>query len=260
MSALRDPNTGCPWDRQQTMKSIVPHSLEEIYELIDAVERDAMDEVRDELGDLLFHVAFYSQLAAEAGCFDFEDVAAGVCEKLQRRHPHVFAGRRLSTQEELSASWEKIKQEERRKKNGDADDDYLDHIATALPAVLRALKLQKHAARAGLDWRDAAPVAAKVEEELGELKQAMAAPRAQARVREELGDLLFAVVNLARHLGVDAETALREANRKFEQRFRFVRGALAAAGRDPVAASAAEMEELWEQAKQAPSPGETDKP
>lgn len=259
MSALRDPNTGCPWDRQQTMKSIVPHSLEEIYELIDAVERDAMDEVQDELGDLLFHVTFYSQLAAEAGCFDFDDVAAGVCAKLQRRHPHVFAGRRIGTKEELSASWERIKQEERREKNGGVDD-CLDHIATALPAMLRALKLQQHAARAGLDWRDAAPAAAKVEEELGELKQAMAAPRRQGRVREELGDLLFAAINLARRLDVDAEAALREANRKFERRLRLVRGALAAAGRDPAAASAAEMEELWEQAKQAPLPGENEKP
>ena len=242
MSALRDPETGCPWDRQQTMESIIPYTLEEIYELVDALERNNMEDVKDELGDLLFHVIFYSQMASEAGSFDFADVIGAVCEKLERRHPHVFAGRRLDTVEDVKTNWEKIKQEER-------GGDYLGGIARALPAMLRAEKLQKRAARAGFDWEEPAQVMAKVEEEISELKQEMTPPQTPSRLQSELGDVLFAAVNLARHLDINPETALRQANNKFEQRFRFIQTKLEEEGQDLETASLEKMEELWEQAK-----------
>ena len=242
MSALRDPETGCPWDRQQTMESIIPYTLEEIYELVDALERNNMEDVRDELGDLLFHVIFYSQMASESGSFGFADVIAGVCDKLKRRHPHVFSGQQVDTIEDVKSNWEKIKREERA-------GDYLDNIAKALPAMLRAEKLQKRAAQVGFDWDKPAPVLAKVEEEVSELKQAMDQPQHHARLQDEVGDLFFAAINLARHLDINPETALRKANNKFEQRFRFIQTTLEEEGQDLETASMEKMEELWEQAK-----------
>ena len=242
MSALRDPETGCPWDRQQTMESIIPYTLEEIYELVDALERNNMEDVRDELGDLLFHVIFYSQMASESGSFGFADVIAGVCDKLKRRHPHVFSGQQVDTIEDVKSNWEKIKREERA-------GDYLDNIAKALPAMLRAEKLQKRAAQVGFDWDKPAPVLAKVEEEVSELKQAMDQPQHHARLQDEVGDLFFAAINLARHLDINPETALRKANNKFEQRFRFIQTTLEEEGHDLETASMEKMEELWEQAK-----------
>ena len=242
MSALRDPETGCPWDRQQTMESIIPYTLEEIYELVDALERNNMENVRDELGDLLFHVIFYSQMASESGSFGFADVVAGVCEKLKRRHPHVFAGQQVDTIEDVKSNWEKIKREERA-------GDYLDNIARALPAMQRAEKLQKRAAQVGFDWDKPAPVLAKVEEEVHELKQAMDQPQHRARLQDEIGDIFFAAINLARHLDINPETALREANNKFEQRFRYIQTTLEEEGQDLETASMEKMEELWGQAK-----------
>ena len=242
MSALRDPETGCPWDRQQTMESIIPYTLEEIYELVDALERNNMEDVRDELGDLLFHVIFYSQMASESGSFGFADVVGGVCEKLKRRHPHVFAGQQVDTIEDVKSNWEKIKREERA-------GDYLDNIARALPAMLRAEKLQKRAAQVGFDWDKPAPVLAKVEEEVHELKQAMDQPQHRARLQDEIGDIFFAAINLARHLDINPETALREANNKFEQRFRYIQTTLEEEGQDLETASMEKMEELWDQAK-----------
>ena len=242
MSALRDPETGCPWDRQQTMESIIPYTLEEIYELVDALERNNMEDVRDELGDLLFHVIFYSQMASESGSFGFADVIAGVCDKLKRRHPHVFSGQQVDTIEDVKSNWEKIKREERA-------GDYLDNIAKALPAMLRAEKLQKRAAQVGFDWDKPAPVLAKVEEEVSELKQAMDQPQHHARLQDEVGDLFFAAINLARHLDINPETALRKANNKFEQRFRFIQTTLEEEGHDLETASMEKMEELWDQAK-----------
>ena len=242
MSALRDPDTGCPWDREQTMESIIPYTLEEVYELVDAIERRSMDDVRDELGDLLFHVIFYARLAAETGAFDFAGVAAAVCEKLKRRHPHVFAGQRVDTAEEVKRNWEQIKREE----NG---GDYLGTIAQALPATLRAEKLQKRAARVGFDWHEPGPVLAKLEEEIDELKQAMTDAQGPDRLQAELGDVLFAAVNLARHLEISPETALRAANTRFEQRFRYIQSSLEAAGEDLDHASLERMEALWEEAK-----------
>lgn len=242
MTALRDPDTGCPWDREQTMESIVPYTLEETYELVDAIERNEVEGIRDELGDMLFHIIFYAQMASEAGSFDFAGVVSAVCEKLQRRHPHVFAGRQLDTVEEVKSNWRKMKREER-------GGDYLGAIARALPAMLRAEKLQKRAAQAGFDWDDRAPVLAKVEEEVGELKQAMVRQEERARLQGELGDVFFAVINLARHLEINPETALREANNKFEQRFRFIQTRLEEAGEDLETASLERMDELWEMAK-----------
>ena len=242
MAALRHPETGCPWDREQTPESIIPYTLEEIYELVDAIERNSTEDIKDELGDLLFHIIFYSHMAAEAGNFDFADVVTGVCEKLTRRHPHVFAGQRVGTVEEVKRNWEQMKRDENR-------GDYLGNIARALPAMQRAEKLQTRAARAGFDWNDPAPVLAKMEEEVNELKQAMAGSQQRARLQSELGDVLFTAVNLARHLQVDPETALREANNRFEQRFRFIQTRLAEEGGDLESASMQRMDELWEQAK-----------
>ena len=242
MTALRDPDTGCPWDREQTMESIIPHSLEEIYELVDAIEQDNAEGIRDELGDLLFHIIFYSQMAAEAGSFDFTDVVNGVCEKLKRRHPHVFAGQQLDSVEDVKSNWRKMKREER-------GGDYLGDVARALPAMSRAEKLQKRAAEAGFDWDDPAPVLAKVEEEIGELKQAMAQAETKTRLQGELGDVFFAAINLARRLDINPETALRESNNKFEQRFRYIQTKLEEAGEDLESATMARMDELWEQAK-----------
>ena len=242
MSALRDPDSGCPWDREQTMASIVPYTLEEIYELVDAIEQNNTEEIRDELGDLLFHIIFYSQMASEAGSFDFAGVAGAVSEKLERRHPHVFAGQQLNSVEEVKSNWRKMKREER-------GGDYLGTVARALPAMLRAEKLQKRAAQAGFDWDEPAPVLAKVEEEVDELKQGMAAGEGRSRLQAELGDVFFAAVNLARHLEINPETALREANNKFEQRFRFIQTKLEEAGEELETASMERMDELWEQAK-----------
>lgn len=242
MAALRDPETGCPWDRQQTMETIIPYTLEEIYELVDAIERNSMEDIRDELGDLLFHIIFYSHMAAEAGSFEFTDVVSGVCEKLVRRHPHVFAGQRVDTVEEVKRNWEKMKREE-------SSGDYLGNIARALPALQRAEKLQKRAARAGFDWDDPAPVLAKVEEEINELKQGMSDSEERSRLQSELGDVLFATVNLARHLQVNPETALRGANERFEQRFRFIQARLEEEGEDLETAPMERMDELWEEAK-----------
>ncbi len=248
MKALRDPVCGCRWDRKQTMASMASYSIEEVYELVDAVEHHAMDDIKDELGDLLFHVVFYSHIASEAGEFEFNDVVTSVCEKLTRRHPHVFADRQINSDPELKLIWEGIKHEERIAKNSRASS-YLDDISQTLPALLRAVKLQKRAASVGFDWDDAAPVLARVEEEVNEIKQALDHADTQAQIQGELGDVLFAVINLARHLHVDPEAALRETNRKFEQRFRYIESRLKETGRDIKRTSLKEMNVLWEEAK-----------
>lgn len=251
MRALRDPEQGCPWDRAQTFASIVPHTLEEAYELAEVIELDAdPDTLRDELGDLLFQVVFYAQMAAERGWFDFDAIAAGLSDKLERRHPHVFSDQSNDMPANgLNRQWEAIKSEERRQNDDDADDSVLAAVSLALPALVRARKLQKRAATVGFDWSEPGPVIAKIEEELAELSAELTAGVSHDRIEEEYGDFLFACVNLARHAGVNPESALRRANRKFESRFRYIEEQLRARGRNPHDASLEEMDALWEEAK-----------
>ena len=247
MARLRDPERGCPWDREQTFETIAPHTVEEAYEVLDAIGRGDMPALVDELGDLLFQIVFYAQMGREAGAFDFADVARAISDKMVRRHPHVFGGEPEPDAAARTRSWEAIKAAERAARDhGGA----LDGVVRALPALSRSLKLQKRAARVGFDWPTIEPVLDKIREEIAELKAELdrrdAAPE---RVTEEIGDLLFACANLARHIGADPEAALRTANDKFERRFRRVEALLAAGGRTPEQASLEEMDRLWDRAK-----------
>ena len=248
MASLRDPETGCPWDQKQDFASLVPYTLEEAYEVADAVEREDFIDLRDELGDLLLQVAFHARMAEERTLFDFEDVAAAICDKLVRRHPHVFAGLDFDNEEARLHFWENSKIEEKREKNGQEPEGALSGVAASLPALMQAQKLQKRASRFGFDWDGIKPVYAKVEEELAELSAAQAKGDIEPIV-EEVGDLLFAVVNLARHLGVDAESALRASNRKFTRRFSYVEQRLKEQNRVMTEATAEELDALWEEAK-----------
>lgn len=258
MQRLRDPERGCPWDLQQDFASIAPHTLEEVYEVIDAIETGDMRQLRDELGDLLFQVVFYAQLGREQALFDFNDIAAGIGAKLLNRHPHVFPGATLddaATTPAISATevvqnWETIKAEERKRKRGEQPGSVLDDVPLALTALLRAAKLQKRAAGQGFDWRDAKGVFAKVDEELAELHQALEAADSAA-VEEEFGDLLFTLVNLSRHLDVNPESSLRAASRKFEARFRAMEQLMRLDGRDMNQMNEAELEEYWNKVKLA---------
>ncbi|WP_231022440.1 nucleoside triphosphate pyrophosphohydrolase [Sphingomonas sp. IC-11] len=235
MARLRDPDTGCEWDREQTFETIAPYTIEEAYEVADACSRGDLGDLKDELGDLLLQVIFHSQIAEELGKFTFDDVANAISEKMERRHPHIFG----NAEEGGHHLWEIIKAQERAKKS---DAGALSGVALGLPALLRAEKLQKRAARVGFDWPDAAGPRAKIDEELEEVSTASDATRA-----EEVGDLLFAVVNWARHLGVDAEAALRSANGKFERRFVAMEKA---AGGSIAGLNLSDQEELWLAAKQ----------
>ncbi len=259
MARLRDPQHGCPWDLQQNYASIVPHTLEEAYEVADAIESGDFDHLPGELGDLLFQVVYYSQLAKEEGRFDFSTVIDAITRKLIRRHPHVFPDGDLYGSPELprlneaaiKQRWEEIKAEERAEKAAAPEQlSLLDDVPSALPALSRAAKLQKRAAQVGFDWPEALPVVDKVREELGEVLEAMSENDPQA-IAEELGDLLFVVVNLARHLKVDPENALRAANGKFERRFRFIEQALREAGRPIESCDLEELDGLWGEAKKA---------
>lgn len=247
MARLRDPQTGCPWDVQQDFASIAPYTIEEAYEVADAIARRDMDDLRSELGDLLFQVVFHSQMASEAGHFAFDDVAEAIAEKMERRHPHVFADGDARDAEAQTLAWETQKAAERAARN--PDPSALADLPLALPALLRALKLTKRAARVGFDWPDAARVLDKFEEEARELREAIAAEDT-ANIKEEVGDLLFVCANLARKLDVDPEDALREANAKFERRFRSVEARLDAAGNPVAKASLDEMEAEWGRVKQ----------
>ena len=257
MAALRDPVAGCPWDVEQDFASIAPYTLEEAYEVADAIERGDLDDLRDELGDLLLQVVFHARMAEEAGAFDFGDVVESITRKMIRRHPHVFGDARARSAGMAKGMWERIKAEEkvekreRRTARGvpvEATTGILDDVPRALPALAQASKLQKKAARVGFDWGDWRPVLDKVEEEIGELREAVDRGEASA-MADELGDLVFAVVNLGRHLDIDAETALRGTNGKFRRRFAHVEAALRASGRTPEAATLEEMEALWQEAK-----------
>ncbi|EIK53866.1 nucleoside triphosphate pyrophosphohydrolase [Stutzerimonas stutzeri TS44] len=259
MARLRDPQHGCPWDLQQDYASIVPHTLEEAYEVADAIESGDFDHLPGELGDLLFQVVYYSQLGREEGRFDFATVVDAITRKLVRRHPHVFPDGDLYGSPELprldeaaiKQRWEEIKAEERAEKAAAPEQlSLLDDVPAALPALSRAAKLQKRAAQVGFDWPEALPVVDKVREELDEVLVAMSENDAEA-IAEELGDLLFVVVNLARHLKVDPENALRGANGKFERRFRFIEQALRQAGRPIENCTLQELDALWDAAKRA---------
>jgi MazG family protein len=249
MNRLRDPAHGCPWDREQDFSSILVFTLEEVYELAEAIDRRDFAALRDELGDLLLHLVFYARMAEEQGQFDFTDVVAGIVEKLERRHPHVFGDEPSLPAADQNRLWEQRKVEERRRAGG-AGSGFLAGVPEALPALSRALKLQKRAAAAGFDWRTLPPVLAKLDEEIAELRQVLAEADADAaRVEEEVGDLLFSTVNAARHAGVDPETALRRANRKFAVRFGMVEAELAARGKRPEQATLEEMDSIWQSLK-----------
>lgn len=233
MRRLRDPETGCEWDTVQTFETIAPYTIEEAYEVADAIQRKDVDALKDELGDLLLQVVFHSQIASDEGHFTFKDVVDTICEKMIRRHPHIFGGA------EETPGWEQIKAEERAETG---NPSALDGVALALPALLRAQKIQKRAARVGFDWPDKAPVKAKLLEELDEVERA----ESQEEIHEEIGDLIFSAVNLARHYGVDAEEALSDATRKFSLRFNKVENSVS---RDMKDMPIDELEEEWQKAK-----------
>jgi len=251
MAKLRSPQGGCPWDLEQTFATIAPYTIEEAYEVADAIERQDMAALKDELGDLLLQVVFHAQMAREAGSFDFEAVAAAIAEKMVRRHPHVFGDVTIETADAQTVAWEDHKENERRAKasaEGRAPS-VLDGVASGLPALMRAIKLQRRAARVGFDWPNAADVFIKIDEELSEIKSEIDNACPPERIQDEIGDLLFAVVNLARHLDVDPEASLRHANAKFERRFRQVEARLGAAGRSAADVGLDALEALWQQVK-----------
>ncbi len=249
MARLRDPQRGCPWDLEQDFASIAPHTLEEAYEVADAIERGDLGALRDELGDLLFQVVFHARLAEERGAFGFDDVAAAICDKLERRHPHVFGDAVVTDAGEQTRLWEQLKARERAA--GGQGSGVLDGIPAALPALTRSRKIGRRAAEVGFDWPDAAGPRAKIDEELAELDQARADGAADRRLEAELGDLLFSVANLARHLGLDPERALSRANERFSRRFRVIERELASMGVEPAAAGPELLDRLWRAAKDA---------
>jgi len=251
MAWLRDRQHGCPWDIDQTFRTIAPYTIEEAYEVADAIERHDLPALKEELGDLLLQVVYHAQMAREAGAFGFADVAAAIADKMVDRHPHVFGDDRVATAEAQTVSWEARKAAERAAKQAGAQPaGALDGVARALPALLRAEKIQKRAARVGFDWKETDPVIDKIEEELGELRAELSAGVIdQERLTDELGDVLFAVANLARHCKVEPEAALRATNDKFERRFRHIEHRLAEQGRRPADATLGEMEVLWQEAK-----------
>lgn len=249
MRRLRDPDRGCPWDVQQNFRTIAPYTIEEAYEVADAIEHGDLGQLKDELGDLLFQVVFHAQMASEEGAFDFDGVAEAIADKLIRRHPHVFGDADIGSSEAQTANWEAIKAEERRQKAGGGPVSALDGIGVGMPGLTRAVKLQKRAARVGFDWGDIGPVFDKLDEEIGELRHEVEQRAGHDRLEDELGDLLFVVANLARHLKVDPEAALRRTNAKFERRFRYIEQALTGQGRTPEDANLEEMDALWDAAK-----------
>lgn len=249
MARLRDPADGCPWDRVQDFSSIAPFTIEEAYEVADAIARGDRDALKDELGDLLFQVLFHAQLAREEGAFDLDDVARGLRDKLIRRHPHVFGDADAEDAEAVAASWEAIKREERRAQG--ADDSALAGIAAGLPEWMRALKLQKRAARTGYEWPNIAPVLDKLREEIGEVEAELARAAGAERLEDEIGDMLFVCMNLARHAQVDPGAALRRANAKFERRFRAMEALAASRGQAFDTLGLTAQEALWHEVKRA---------
>ena len=249
MAALRQPETGCPWDVVQTFETIKPYTIEEAYEVADAIERGDLNDLREELGDLLLQVVFHSRMAQEQGAFAFDDVADAISEKMIRRHPHVFGQDEQRTSAEQTRAWEVIKAQERAKKG--KNQSLLDDVPTGLPALTRAVKLTARAARVGFDWPDVSFVLDKLREETAELEHEIAAGRDVARMRDELGDILFVCANLARKLDLEPEDALRSTNAKFVRRFQFIEAELAKRGKSADQSDLAEMDALWDAAKLA---------
>ena len=248
MARLRDPDNGCPWDVEQSFETIVPYTIEEAYEVADAIDRRNYADLCDELGDLLLQVVFHARMAEEAGHFRFDDVVAAICTKMVTRHPHVFAETKADTADEVLSNWDAIKRRE-REAAGDADSSALAGIARGLPEWQRAIKLQKRAARVGFDWPDVNPVFDKLHEEIDEVRAEFVAGSDPARLTDEIGDVLFVCTNLARHARVEVSTALRQANAKFERRFRRMEAIAAEAGESLERKSLVQQEELWQQAK-----------
>ncbi|PIJ50523.1 nucleoside triphosphate pyrophosphohydrolase [Erwinia sp. OLTSP20] len=249
MKTLRDPQHGCPWDRQQTFTSIAPYTLEETYEVLDAIARSDYDALCDELGDLLYQVVFYARMAEEEGRFNFDDICQRISNKLERRHPHIFAESHAANASQVMHNWEQIKASERAEK---AQHSALDDIPQALPALMRAQKIQQRCSHVGFDWKTLGPVLDKVYEEIDEVMfEAKQALVDRQKLEEEMGDMLFASVNLSRHLGIKAEVALQNASKKFEARFRQVETLIAAEGKTLPDASLEEMEAAWQQVKKA---------
>ena len=255
MAALRTPGSGCPWDLEQNFETIAPYTIEEAYEVADAIGRGDLDDLKDELGDLLLQVVFHARMAEEQGSFAFSDVVQSINEKLIRRHPHVFGGKGGMSTDEVNVQWDQIKAEEKtaraRAGNGPAPgrSGALSGVSPGLPALARALKLQQRASKVGFDWNDAKAVIAKIREETDEIEAELGTGDAE-KLKGEVGDLLFVVVNLARHLDVDPETALRTCNLKVERRFAAIEDGLAAVGKTPQEATLAEMDALWDRAKE----------
>lgn len=251
MAQLRDKEKGCPWDIEQDFKSIAPHTIEEAYEVADAIERNDLKGLKEELGDLLLQVVFHSQMAIEKKLFSFDDVAIAICEKLEKRHPHVFGDAIITTAADQEKAWEAQKAKERKAASSSVSEDPLEGVSIALPGLTRALKLQKRAERVGFDWPNIDAVFEKLNEEIQELITVLAQKKTKEPILEEIGDLLFCCVNLARKLGVDPEEAIRFCNRKFENRFRFMRNSLDLEHRNLSSASLQELNDLWDQAKMA---------
>jgi ATP diphosphatase len=253
MTQLRDPDTGCPWDMKQDFASITAHTLEEAYEVVDAIEQNDFSELNKELGDLLFQVIFYSQLGQEQQLFNFDSVVESICEKLIRRHPHVFSDALLNTDAQIKANWENEKAKERQQKQGEIDKSQLSILADIpknLPALSQAAKIQKRCSHVGFDWHDIRDVFAKIEEEMHEVKdELMASEVDQLALSEELGDLMFAVVNLCRHAKQDPETLLRRANNKFTKRFHGVETLVAESGQSFSEHNLAQLDQYWRQVK-----------
>ncbi len=257
MDRLRDPEHGCPWDLEQDFASIAPHTIEEAYEVADAIDSASMADLRDELGDLLFQVVFHSRMAAEIGAFDFDDVVRTIADKMIARHPHIFGPVTVESADAMSGLWERLKEAERQEKAPDGQARVLDGVTKGLPALTRAVKLQKRAARVGFDWDTAPPILEKLREELNELCDAVEAGSVDASA-EEIGDLLFTIANLGRHLDIDPEAALRGANAKFERRFNYIEDCLAQIGLTPLEVDLETMDEYWNQARAHDKSGITD--
>lgn len=249
MAKLRSPEGGCPWDLEQNFATIAPYTIEEAYEVADAIEQGDMGELRDELGDLLFQVVFHAQMASEAGSFTFEDVVRAICEKMIRRHPHVFGDETARSAGAVKGRWEEIKAEEKAARGKPARESVLDDVPLALPALTRAVKLQARAARVGFDWPSTAEVLDKLNEEMLELSEELTKGGDRDRIEDEFGDLLFVYANLARHLKIDPEAALRRTNAKFRRRFGRIEEKLAAKGISPEQSTLEEMDALWNEAK-----------